>query len=50
MTSLADLVCLVGLDAVQRSAVFEGVDRHRLNAQLGRRSEGSNGNLAAVRD
>jgi len=48
MALLADLVCLVRLQAVDRIAVLVREDGNRSDTELVRRAEGSDGDLAAV--
>src|SRR5690606_33739947 len=48
MALLADLVCLVRLQAVDRIAVLVREDGNRSDTELVRRTEGSDGDLAAV--
>src|SRR5206468_1597808 len=50
LAGLADQIRLVGLEAVQREAVFMGVDRDRADAQLMSRAEDANGDFAAIGD
>ena len=50
LARLADLVGLVGLEAVQGEAVFVRVDRDRADAQLVGRAEHADGDLAAIGD
>ena len=46
----ADLIGLVGLEAVQRELVLLGIDRDRLDAELGRRAEHPDRDLGTVGD
>ena len=50
VAGLTDLIGLVGLEPVEAVAILEGVDRHRLDAELVRGPEGTNGDLTAVGD
>ena len=50
MRAAADLVGLVGLEAVQRELVLLGEDADRLDAQLVRGAKNPDGDLRAVRD
>jgi hypothetical protein len=47
--ALADLIGLVGLEAVQGETVLVAVDRHGADAQLIRRTKDADRNLAAIR-
>ena len=47
---LADLIGLVGLEAVERELVLLGIDRDRRDAEFGGRAENSDGDLGAVGD
>jgi hypothetical protein len=49
LAGMADLIRLVGLEAVQREAVFMRIDRHRPHAQLMRAAKDANRDLATVR-
>jgi hypothetical protein len=48
--ALADQIALVRLEAVEREAVFVGVDTDRLDRQLVGGADHANGDLAAVGD
>ena len=50
LARLADVVRLVGLEAVQGEAVFVRVDRDGADAELVGRAEDADGDLAAVGD
>ena len=50
MRAAADLVGLVGLEAVQRELVLLGPDRDRLDAELVGGAEHADGDLGAVGD
>jgi hypothetical protein len=48
--TLADQIALVRLEAVEGEAVLVGIDRDGAEAQLRRRAEDPDGDLAPVRD
>ena len=50
MNIWSDLICLVGLIAVQGVAVFKGIDRHGAQLELGGCPEHPDGDFAPVGD
>jgi hypothetical protein len=46
--ALADQVSFIGLEAMQRQAVFLRIDSHRAQAQLVGRAQNANGDFAAI--